>query len=159
MLWVLAEEVDFPDPHKACDLVNFPQFHLILGLDTADLGLQKAFHKISKSFLSSTIKAQSLFWRSSLNQSLQASMDSREIWKENYDFKETEFASHLADNHVLFVKMSTKHFGSVASRTFNFYAHLKAILMLVPILSEKISTSSPFLAEGTSCSFFCNKAH
>ena len=51
-------------------------------------------------------------------------MDSREIWKENYDFKETEFASHLADNHVLFVKMSTKHFGSVATGTLNFYAHL-----------------------------------
>ena len=91
-------------------------------------------HRISKSFLSSTIKAQSLFWRSSLNQSLHASIDSREIWKKMCilvlnmkDFLHCLYAAHLTDHHVLVVKMTTKHLGSITSWALYLYTNLKHI--------------------------------
>ena len=89
-------------------------------------------HRISKSFLSSTIKAQSLFWRSSLNQSLHASIDSREIWKKMCilvlnmkDFLHCLYAAHLTDHHVLIVKVTTKHLWSITSWALYLYTNLK----------------------------------
>ena len=82
---VLAQDVEF-----SC-LTWFRKFSASsLGLVLRQ-GYRIDFHKISKSFFNSTIKAQSLFWRSSLNQSLQASMDSLDICKKDNIFIERPF--------------------------------------------------------------------
>ena len=160
MLWVLAEEVDFPRPSQGLWSRKLSTISLDIRARHGRSRVAEGFSQDFKKLLEFHHQSPVTFLKV-VSEPILASIYglSRNLEGRYMILKKQEFAPHLADHHVLFVKMSTKHFGSVASRTFNFYAHLKAILMLVPILSEKISTSSPFLAEGTSCSFFCNKAH
>ena len=137
-------------------------------------------HRISKSFLSSTIKAQSLFWRSSLNQSLHASIDSREIWKEmrvlvlqmkdlliccppywspcpcRQNDDQTSWEHHLLGSLSLYKPETQKW---TLNNDFNLKHKSEQWLhqpckALHCTLNSNFSTSSPFLAEGTSCSFF-----
>ena len=65
---------------------------------------------------------------------MHASIDSREIWKQMCvlvlqmkDFLNCLYAAHLTDHHVLVVKMTTKHLGSITSRALYLYTNLEHI--------------------------------
>lgn len=163
MLWVLAQEVDF-----FTTITKPVIFHIFTWQRLDTTHLRWFFTRSQKAFWVQPSKpshfSEGHLWTNPCKRLWTLEKSGREIFVGIISFnnifstkgKSIKLSTYLADHHILLVKMPTKHFGSVATGTLNFYAHLLGQILFQCHLQLDF-TSSPFLAEGTSCSFFCNK--